>query len=192
MDNQILDMRMNKDSSLDARQVINEYSEEDLTEIFYKYGEEKFSKLIAKNIVNARKTKKIETTGELVEIIEKSIPVRVQTGGHPAKRIFQAVRIEVNGELSGLDKALIDIVKRLKKGGRIAVITFHSLEDRIVKNTFAELEKDCVCDKRLPVCVCGKKREIKLVNKKPITATEEEVEFNSRAKSAKLRIAEKV
>ena len=98
----------------------------------------------------------------------------------------------MNGELSGLDKALIDIVKRLKKGGRIAVITFHSLEDRIVKNTFAELEKDCVCDKRLPVCVCGKKREIKLVNKKPITATEEEVEFNSRAKSAKLRIAEKV
>ena len=192
MDNQILDMRMNKDSSLDARQVINEYSEEDLTEIFYKYGEEKFSKLIAKNIVNTRKTKKIETTGELVEIIEKSIPVRFQTGGHPAKRIFQAVRIEVNGELSGLDKALIDIVKRLKKGGRIAVITFHSLEDRIVKNTFAELEKDCVCDKRLPVCVCGKKREIKLVNKKPITATEEEVEFNSRAKSAKLRIAEKV
>lgn len=192
MENQLLDMRMSKDSQLNAKIVLNEYSEQKLTEIFYKYGEEKFSKNIAKNICQYRKEKTIETTFELVEIIEKSIPKRFQLNGHPAKKIFQAVRIEVNGELEGLDKAIFDIVKRLKVGGRIAVITFHSLEDRIVKNAFAELEKDCICDKRLPLCVCGKKREIKLVNNKPIVAGEEELICNSRAKSAKLRIAQKV
>lgn len=192
MENQLLDMRMSKDSQLNAKIVLNEYSEQKLTEIFYKYGEEKFSKNIAKNICQYRKEKTIETTFELVEIIEQSIPKRFQLNGHPAKKIFQAVRIEVNGELEGLDKAIFDIVKRLKVGGRIAVITFHSLEDRIVKNAFAELEKDCICDKRLPICVCGKKREIKLVNNKPIVAGEEELICNSRAKSAKLRIAQKV
>lgn len=192
MENQLLDMRMSKDSQLNAKIVLNEYSEQKLTEIFYKYGEEKFSKNIAKNICQYRKEKTIETTFELVEIIEQSIPKRFQLNGHPAKKIFQAVRIEVNGELEGLDKAIFDIVKRLKVGGRIAVITFHSLEDRIVKNAFAELGKDCICDKRLPICVCGKKREIKLVNNKPIVAGEEELICNSRAKSAKLRIAQKV
>ncbi len=192
MENQPLDMRMNKDSRLNAKIVLNEYSEQKLTEIFYKYGEEKFSKNIAKNICQYRKEKAIETTFELVDIIEKSIPKRFQMNGHPAKKVFQAVRIEVNGELDGLDKAIFAIVKRLKVGGRIAVITFHSLEDRIVKNAFSELEKDCVCDKRLPICVCGKKREIKLINNKPITATQEELACNSRAKSAKLRIAQKI
>lgn len=192
MENQPLDMRMNKDSRLNAKIVLNEYPEQKLTEIFYKYGEEKFSKNIAKNICQYRKKKAIETTFELVDIIEKSIPKRFQMNGHPAKKVFQAVRIEVNGELDGLDKAIFDIVRRLKVGGRIAVITFHSLEDRIVKNAFSELEKDCVCDKRLPVCVCGKKREIKLINNKPITATQEELAYNSRAKSAKLRIAQKI
>lgn len=192
MEDQPLDMRMNKNASLSAKTVLNEYSEQKLTEIFYKYGEEKFSKIIAKNICQYRKEKTIDTTFEVVNIIEKSIPKRFQVNGHPAKKVFQAIRIEVNGELEGLDKVIFDIVRRLKSGGRIAIITFHSLEDRIVKNAFAELEKDCVCDKRLPICVCGKTREIKLVNNKPILASEEELARNSRAKSAKLRVAQKI
>lgn len=192
MEDQPLDMRMDKNAFLSAKTVLNEYSEQKLTEIFYKYGEEKFSKNIAKNICQYRKEKTIDSTFEVVDIIEKSIPKRFQVNGHPAKKIFQAIRIEVNGELEGLDKVIFDIVRRLKSGGRIAIITFHSLEDRIVKNAFAELEKDCVCDKRLPICVCGKKREIKLVNNKPILASEEELASNSRAKSAKLRIAQKI
>lgn len=192
MEDQPLDMRMNKNASLSAKTVLNEYSEQKLTEIFYKYGEEKFSKIIAKNICQYRKEKTIDTTFEVVNIIKKSIPKRFQVNGHPAKKVFQAIRIEVNGELEGLDKVIFDIVRRLKSGGRIAIITFHSLEDRIVKNAFAELEKDCVCDKRLPICVCGKTREIKLVNNKPILASEEELARNSRAKSAKLRVAQKI
>lgn len=192
MEDQPLDMRMDKNAFLSAKTVLNEYSEQKLTEIFYKYGEEKFSKNIAKNICQYRKEKTIDSTFEVVDIIEKSIPKRFQVNGHPAKKIFQAIRIEVNGELEGLDKVIFDIVRRLKSGGRIAIITFHSLEDRIVKNAFAELEKDCVCDKRLPICVCGKKREIKLVNNKPVLASEEELASNSRAKSAKLRIAQKI
>lgn len=192
MEDQPLDMRMDKNAFLSAKTVLNEYSEQKLTEIFYKYGEEKFSKNIAKNICQYRKEKTIDNTFEVVDIIEKSIPKRFQVNGHSAKKIFQAIRIEVNGELEGLDKVIFDIVRRLKSGGRIAIITFHSLEDRIVKNAFAELEKDCVCDKRLPICVCGKKREIKLVNNKPILASEEELASNSRAKSAKLRIAQKI
>lgn len=192
MEDQPLDMRMDKNAFLSAKTVLNEYSEQKLTEIFYKYGEEKFSKNIAKNICQYRKEKTIDSTFEVVDIIEKSIPKRFQVNGHPAKKIFQAIRIEVNGELEGLDKVIFDIVRRLKSGGRIAIITFHSLEDRIVKNAFAELEKDCVCDKRLPICVCGKKREIKLLNNKPILASEEELVRNSRAKSAKLRIAQKI
>ncbi len=188
-----LDMRMNTESSFSAETVINEYSEKELLEIFYKYGEEKFSKIIAKNICEYRKQTRIETTGQLVEIIEKSIPQKFKiVGGHPAKRVFQAVRIEVNGELKGLEQCLKDIVSKLKVGGRLAVITFHSLEDRIVKSVFSELETDCICDKRLPVCVCGKKREVKSLTNKPIVATPQELLNNSRAKSAKLRVVEKV
>ena len=188
-----LDMRMNTESDFSAETVVNEYSEAELVDIFYKYGEEKFSKVIARNICEFRKVKRIETTGELVEIIEKSIPQKFKlTGGHPAKRVFQAIRIEVNGELKGLEQCLIDIVSKLNKGGRLAVITFHSLEDRIVKNVFAELERDCICDKRLPVCVCGKKREVKSLTNKPIVASEQELSINSRAKSAKLRVVEKI
>jgi len=188
-----LDMRMNQEVNFSAENVVNEYSETDLVNIFYKYGEEKFSKAIAKNICEARKIKKITTTKELVDIIDKSIPQRFKlTGGHPAKRVFQAIRIEVNGELAGLENCLKEIVSKLNPGGRLAVITFHSLEDRIVKTIFNELQTDCVCDKRLPVCVCGKKKEVKLVNTKPITASEEELNINSRAKSAKLRVIEKL
>ena len=188
-----LDMRMDQNGGFSAYDVVNGYSERELVDIFYKYGEEKFSKVIARNICEQRKIKEIKTTGELVEIIEKSIPQRFkQTGGHPAKRVFQAIRIEVNGELEGLDTLIKDIVSKLKVGGRLAVITFHSLEDRIVKNAFADLERDCLCDKRLPVCVCGKKREVKLINNKPIVASQQELEYNSRSKSAKLRIVEKV
>ncbi len=188
-----LDMRMNTESDFSAEKVVNEYQENELVDIFYKYGEEKFSKVIARNICEKRKEKRIETTGELVEIIEKSIPQKFKlTGGHPAKRVFQAIRIEVNGELKGLEQCLKDIVSKLNKGGRLAVITFHSLEDRIVKTVFAELERDCICDKRLPVCVCGKKREVKSLTNKPIVATEQELSINSRAKSAKLRVVEKV
>lgn len=191
--NSPLDMRMDQNGGLSAYDVVNGYSEEELIDIFYKYGEEKFSKAIAKNICLQRKINEIKTTGELVEIIEKSIPQKFKlTGGHPAKRVFQAIRIEVNGELDGLDTLIKDIVSKLKVGGRLAVITFHSLEDRIVKNVFTELNTDCICDKRLPVCVCGKKREVKLVNNKPIVASREELEFNSRSKSAKLRIVEKL
>ena len=188
-----LDMRMNQEIDFSAEDVVNDYSELELANIFYKYGEEKFSKAIAKNICLARKNKKITTTKELVEIIDKSIPQRFkQTGGHPAKRVFKAIRIEVNGELDGLERCLKDIVSKLKPGGRFAVITFHSLEDRIVKTVFNELEKDCICDKRLPICVCGKKKEVKLVNVKPIVASNQELENNSRSKSAKLRVIEKI
>ncbi len=188
-----LDMRMNTESELSAETVVNEYSERDLVDIFYKYGEEKFSKGIAKNICEYRKDRRIETTGQLVEIIEKSIPQKFkQVGGHPAKRVFQAIRIEVNGELKGLEQCLKDIVSKLTSGGRLAVITFHSLEDRIVKSVFSELETDCICDKRLPVCVCGKKREVKSLTNKPIVASNQELLSNSRAKSAKLRVVEKI
>ena len=156
------------------------------------YGEEKFADKIAKNIAEERKLHPIDTTGQLCEIIDRSIPFRFKQGGHPAKKTFQAIRIEVNEELDGLGDCIRDIVKGLKRGGRIAIMTFHSLEDRIVKQTFNDLATDCVCDKRLPVCVCGRKKTIELINKKPITADEKECEENPRAKSAKLRIAEKI
>ncbi len=187
-----LDMRMNKEDPLDAERVINEYSESELKRILSEYGEERFSGSIAKNIVNIRSKKRITTVGDLIEIIERSIPKKFQQDGHPAKRTFQAIRIEVNGELDGLYQTIIDMTRSLKKGGRIAILTFHSLEDRIVKRAFKELECDCICDKSLPVCVCGKKKEINIITKHPITATERELEENSRSKSAKLRIAEKV
>ena len=160
---------------------------------FREYGEEKNAYPIAKDIVSEREKKRIETTGELVKIIERHYPASPACrSGHPAKRVFQAIRIEVNGELDGLSEAIEDGAKMLVKGGRIAIITFHSLEDRIVKNAFRELEKDCVCPKNFPVCVCGKRKEIEILTKKPITASEEELRSNPRAASAKLRIAERV
>lgn len=191
-DEMSLDMRMSKDNTLTAERVINEYSEEELKRIFFDYGEEKFSAKIAREIVNRRKAKPIKTVGELNEIIKNSIPMKFQQDGHPSRRIFQAVRIEVNGELDGLYETVIAMARGLKIGGRLAIITFHSLEDRIVKRAFKELETDCICDKALPVCVCGKVKEIDIITKHPIVATEQELLENKRSKSAKLRIAEKI
>ncbi len=191
-ENSRLDMRMDTAAKKTAYEVVNYYTKSQLSYILSVYGEEKFADNIAKNIILQREEKPIETTGELVKIIDKSIPYKFKQSGHPAKKTFQAIRIEVNGELDGLGQAIQNMVSGLKKGGRIAILTFHSLEDRIVKQVFKDLETDCICDKRLPVCVCGKKRVIKVINKKPIEATEEERELNPRAKSAKLRIAEKI
>ena len=187
-----LDMRMNKDAKLDAEKIVNEYSESELKKIFNEYGEERFSGIIARNIVNNRKINRITTVGQLNEIILKSIPKKFQHDGHPSKRTFQALRIEVNGELNGLYETVLDMGRSLNKGGRIVILTFHSLEDRIVKKAFKELETDCICDKSLPICVCGKKKEIEIITKHPIIASEEETAINSRSKSAKLRIAEKI
>ena len=185
-----LDMRMDRTQNFSAYDVINGYDEETLKKIFREYGEEKFSGRIARRIVEKRKIAPIKTTGELVNIIESVTP-KISSGGHPAKRIFQAVRIEVNGELKILSDALKVAVNRLKIGGRIAVITFHSLEDRIVKNTFNEAAKDCICPKNFPVCVCNHRAEIKILGKAKVAAIDE-TEKNSRAKSAKLRAAEKI
>ena len=187
-----LDMRMNRDASLTAEKVVNEYAEEELKEIFREYGEEKFASVIAKNIVLARKNKRIETVSELNAIIDKSIPIKFKQNGHPSKKVFQALRIEVNEELSSLYETVLDMARSLKKGGRIVIITFHSLEDRIVKRAFKELECDCICDKSLPVCVCGKRKEIEIITRHPLVASEEELKNNSRSKSAKLRIAQKI
>lgn len=187
-----LDMRMDGQSPFSAKDVINGYSERALEEVIRKYGEEKFSARIAQNIVKRRGQKEFETTGELAEIVEKSIPAKFRQNGPCARKTFQAIRIEVNGELDGLAQAVKDLTLRLDKGGRICVLTFHSLEDRIVKNVFRDLASDCICDKSLPVCVCGKKKEIELITHKPLTASSEETEKNSRSKCAKLRIAEKV
>lgn len=191
-EDELLDMRMNQANPLTAITIINEYSEKELKKILSEYGEEKFSDRIARNIVAARSKSRIETVGRLNEIINESIPAKFKNDGHPSKRTFQALRIEVNGELEGLGEAITDMARGLKKGGRLAVITFHSLEDRIVKRVFKDLETDCICDKSLPVCVCGKKKEIEIITKHPITASEEEQALNGRSKSAKLRIAEKV
>ena len=186
-----LDMRMDKSSALSAYEVVNEYSQEQLKYILSTYGEEKFAGNIAKNIVFSRKDKPIETTGELVDIIDKSIPYKFKKDGHPAKRTFQAIRIAVNEELDGLDTVIYDIFSKLNKGGRLAILTFHSLEDRIVKNVFKDLTSDCSCDKRFP-CVCGRVKRGKEITKKPITASSYECENNSRSKCAKLRIIEKL
>lgn len=186
-----LDMRMNKSQKLSAYEVVNTYSEDKLRYLLKTYGEEKFADKIAKNIIIRRTDKPIETTNELVEICDKSIPFKFKRDTHPAKKTFQAIRIEVNEELDGLEKALRDIISKLKTGGRLAVLTFHSLEDRIVKNTFKDLQTTCVCDKRFP-CVCGRKQVVFEVNKKPIIASEEERLMNSRSKCAKLRIVEKI
>ena len=193
MEDAPLDMRMNVEDELSAFTVVNTYSEEELSKIFFEYGEEKFSKKIARLIVEQRKTKPVETTLELVEIIKKAIPEKFrQKGSHPAKRVFQAIRIEVNGELDPLKDALDDMFSCLRKGGRLSVITFHSLEDRIVKTKFKELCTGCICPPDFPVCVCGQTPKGKLINRKPILPSDEECIENKRSKSAKLRIIEKL
>ena len=186
-----LDMRMDKTQDLTAEKVINEYKEEDLLRILEEYGEERFSRSIASNIVKQRQIQPIKTTMQLVEIIKKSIPLSKQNDGHPAKRTFQAIRIEVNNEIEPLKDTIRDSIECLKNGGRLCVITFHSLEDRAVKQVFTDAEGKCTCPKDLPYCVCGVKTEGKIINKKPIIARKEEQEENSRSKSAKLRIFEK-
>ncbi|WP_346936972.1 16S rRNA (cytosine(1402)-N(4))-methyltransferase RsmH [Clostridium sp.] len=188
-----LDMRMNREEPFSAYNVVNEYGEDELFRILRDFGEEKFSRRIANRIVEKRKIKPIETTLELVKIIDECIPAKFKReGGHPAKRTFQGIRIEVNSELSILDRAISDGIEALNKDGVMAIITFHSLEDRIVKNKFRDLVDPCKCPKDLPMCVCGKKPIIKLVNKKPIEATKEELDNNSRSKSAKLRGCRKI
>lgn len=188
-----LDMRMNRNGEKTAYDVINGYSEDALADIFYRYGEEKWSRRIAQFIADKRKIKPVSTTSELAEIIRAAIPRGARRDeAHPEKRVFQAVRIEVNGELNILKDAVCDIVERLNHGGRLAVITFHSLEDRIIKQTFAELAKGCTCPPDFPVCVCGGKPEIKVITKKPILPGREELTENSRSKSAKLRVCEKL
>ena len=186
-----LDMRMDKSQSLTAKEVVNEYSEEKLANIIFEYGEERFSRNIAKNICIKRKQKQIETTAELVKIIEDSIPKSKQKDGHPAKRTFQAIRIEVNNEIEPLYNTILKSIKALNKGGRLCVITFHSLEDRAVKKAYIEAEGRCTCPKDLPYCVCNAVSYGKIINKRPIIATKEEQERNSRSKSAKLRIFER-
>ncbi|MCI8596816.1 MAG: 16S rRNA (cytosine(1402)-N(4))-methyltransferase RsmH [Clostridia bacterium] len=187
--NGLLDMRMDRDQYLSAMTVVNEYTEEELSRIIYTYGEERFARKIARSIVEARSKSPIETTKRLAEIVKSCVP-EGKKGGHPAKKTFQALRIEVNNELSGLGEAICDIVSKLKSGGRIAVISFHSLEDRIVKQTLKTLSVDCVCDKSLPVCVCNHKASVKLIGKYKPSA--EETARNSRCKSATLRVAEKL
>lgn len=186
-----LDMRMDKTQKLTAKEVINNYEEEKLANIIYEYGEERFSRKIARNICIERKEKPITTTKQLVEIIEKSIPKSKQKEGHPAKRTFQAIRIEVNDEIKPLYNTVNDCIDSLRTGGRLCIITFHSLEDRAVKNAYIEAKGKCTCPKDLPYCVCGAKSLGKVVTKKPIVASEEEQLENSRSKSAKLRIFEK-
>ncbi len=189
---EFLDMRMDNTKGLSAKDIVNNYSESQLKSILSDYGEERFASNIVKNIVLERKIKPIERVGELNQIIANSIPKKFQVNGHPSKKTFQALRIEVNAELTDLYETVIEMTRSLKSGGRIAIITFHSLEDRIVKRAFKELETDCICDKSLPICVCGKKKEVNILTKHPIIASTGELEVNSRAKSAKLRIAEKI
>ena len=192
-ENAPLDMRMDDRQSLTAKDIVNGYSEMELYRIIRDYGEDKFAKNIAQHIMQERAKKPIETTGELTEIIRASIPMKVQvTSGHPAKRTFQAIRIELNKELEVLQDNLDDMIDLLNPGGRICIITFHSLEDRIVKTNFKRNENPCTCPSDFPVCVCGKKSKGKVVTRKPILPSEEELEVNSRSKSAKLRVFERV
>ncbi len=172
--------------------MINEYSQKEIADILKRYGEEKFASTIAANIVKARTREAITTCGKLVKIIEESIPKKFQQNGPCARKSFQAIRIAVNEELAGLYECVVGLAKKLKKGGRLVILTFHSLEDRIVKQAFRYLETDCICDKNIPVCVCGKKQEIEIITKKPIVASLNEMTINSRSKCAKLRIAEKI
>ena len=188
-----LDMRMNRENDFSAYEVVNEYTEEELYRIIRDYGEEKFAKRIANFIVTRRTEKPIETTLELVELIKDAIPAKARREGpHPAKRTFQAIRLEVNSELSILNKAIEDGVRQLNKGGRMAIITFHSLEDRIVKNKFRDLAVACRCPKEFPICVCNGKAQVKVISRKAIEPTKEEVEMNPRSRSAKLRVIEKL
>ena len=187
-----LDMRMDKTQRLTAKEVVNNYSEEHLANIIYEYGEEKFSRQIAKNICIQRGKNKIETTDELVKIIEKSIPKLNPKEGHPAKRTFQAIRIEVNDEIRPLEKTITNSIEALKSGGRLCVITFHSLEDRAVKTAMNRARGMCTCPKEIPYCICGAKVLGKVITKKPIIASDSEQKDNSRSKSAKLRIFEKI
>jgi 16S rRNA (cytosine1402-N4)-methyltransferase len=188
-----LDMRMDRRQSKTAYDVVNTYSQEELKRILFTYGEEKFSGRIAAKILAAREKKPIETTGELADLIKSAIPAAARDGGHhPAKRSFQAIRIEVNAELDVILPAIESAVSHLRPGGRIAIITFHSLEDRLVKQAFARLASGCTCPKDLPICVCGKKPLVKVISKKPILPGELELEENPRARSAKLRVAEKI
>lgn len=188
-----LDMRMNRDNDFSAYEIVNNYSEEELHKIIKDYGEERFAKRIANFIVNRRAEKPIETTLELVDIIKAAIPAKMRRDGpHPAKRTFQAIRIEVNSELKILNKAIEDGVKRLNPGGRMAIITFHSLEDRIVKLKFRELQDPCICPREFPICACGKSPIVKLISRKGIAPTKEEIEENPRSRSAKLRVIEKL
>lgn len=186
-----LDMRMDKTSKLTAEYIVNNYEEEKLAKIIFEYGEEKFSRNIAKRICEYRKNKNIETTRELTEIIEKAIPGFAKKEGHPAKRTFQAIRIEVNDEIKPLYKTVKNSIDVLKPGGRLCIITFHSLEDRAVKEAFSDAQGKCTCPGDLPYCVCGYKSLGKIITKKPILPTKEEMDENSRSKSAKLRIFEK-
>lgn len=188
-----LDMRMNTDDEFSAYDVVNTYSEEKLANIFFEYGEEKYSKAIARKIVEKRKENNINTTFELVDIIKSAIPAKARNEKqHPAKRVFQAIRIEVNGELIDLENAVDDAVMSLKPGGRMLVITFHSLEDRIVKKTFERLQGKCTCPPDFPKCICGYKSYGKVITKKPIVSEEQELEENPRARSAKLRVFERI
>ncbi len=188
-----LDMRMDKSAGLSAFDVVNGYSAKELERVIKNYGEERWAKRIAEFIVNTRENKKIETTGELVSVIKAAVPKGArQDGPHPAKRTFQALRIEVNGELTVLEQTVRDAADVLAEGARMGIITFHSLEDRIVKNTFRQLESGCTCPPEFPVCVCGGKPKIQIITRKPLLPSEEEISENPRARSAKLRIAEGV
>lgn len=188
-----LDMRMNNEDSLSAHDVVNSWSFEELKKILYEYGEERFAPRIASAICARREVKPIETTLELVDIIRSAMPAAaLREKQHPAKRSFQAIRIAVNDELNSVAKVMEDAIPKLNKGGRLAVITFHSLEDRIVKNAMAAAAKGCTCPPNFPVCVCGKKPQVKIITRKPIVSGDEELERNPRARSAKLRICEKI
>lgn len=187
-----LDMRMDRMAPLTAETLINTYPQSEIAKILRDYGEEKFASQIAANVVKARQNNPIKTCGELVDIIENSIPKKFQQNGPAARKSFQAIRIAVNGELEGLYDCVVGLTRRLRRGGRIAILTFHSLEDRIVKQAFNRLAADCICPKTLPVCVCGNKSEIEIITKKPIVATVKEMTINSRSKCAKLRIAQKI
>ena len=186
-----LDMRMDRDKEFSAYDVVNTYSYNDLVRILREYGEEKYASSIANNIIKTRENKKIETTLELVEVIKKSMPYKAMKDSHPARKTFQAIRIEVNNEIKPLYYTVLNSIECLKENGRLCIITFHSLEDRAVKNAYIEAQGHCTCPKELPYCVCNYKSYGKIINKKPIEATEQEKEENSRSKSAKLRIFER-
>lgn len=187
-----LDMRMDRDESQTAGDIVNEYTEHELFRIIRDYGEDRFAKNIAKHIVMARQKKPLETTGELVKVIQAAIPMKIQkTAGHPAKRTFQAIRIELNRELTVVDEVIEPMIDHLNPGGRLCIITFHSLEDRIVKSRFREAENPCICPSDFPVCVCGRVSKGRVITRKPILPDEEEMANNSRARSAKLRVFER-